>query len=228
MPISVIVAQPSPMASELLSAALNQHRKHFRVVATVSSSQELLKQVAEHHPQIALINMSLEDGPTSGLRALRELRARNGATRAVVLMDSPDRGKVVDAFSAGARGVVCETSSLRLLCKCLRCVHAGQTWADSTQLEWVCDALWEREPARIVSAKGIPLLTKREEQIVYLVAEGLPNLEISAKLGVSEHTVKNHLFRIYEKLGISNRVELVLYALSKRQSLRDRDDPPHD
>jgi DNA-binding NarL/FixJ family response regulator len=212
------------MASELLSAALNQHRKHFQVVAKVSSSKELLKQVAEHHPQVVLINVGLEDGPTSGLRALRELRACNGATRAVMLLDSPDPGKVIDAFSAGARGVVCETSSLRLLCKCLRCVHAGQTWADSTQMQWVCEALAEREPARIVSAKGIPLLTKREEQIVYLVAEGLPNLEISAKLGVSEHTVKNHLFRIYEKLGISNRVELVLYALSKRDAPRVGDD----
>jgi DNA-binding CsgD family transcriptional regulator len=69
----------------------------------------------------------------------------------------------------------------------------------------------------VVSAKGIPLLTRREEQIVGMVIEGLPNQEIAVKLGVSAHTVKNHLFRVYEKLGISNRVELVLYAQSSRQ-----------
>jgi len=107
------------------------------------------------------------------------------------------------------------------LCKCLRSVHAGQISADGTQLQWICENLREREPARIVSAKGIPLLTKREGQIVHMVAEGLPNPEISSKLSVSEHTVKNHLFRIYEKLGISNRVELVLYALSRREGSRE-------
>jgi DNA-binding NarL/FixJ family response regulator len=205
------------MESELLSAALKRHRKHFDVVATVCSSKELLKQVAEHHLDVALVSAELLDGPRAGLKALRELRASNSGTRAVVLLDCSDPGKVVDAFSAGARGVISKASSLSVLCKCLRCVHAGQSWADSTQFQWICEALGEREPARIVSAKGVPLLTKREEQIVHMVAEGLPNPEISSKLGVTEHTVKNHLFRIYEKLGISNRVELVLYAFSSRE-----------
>jgi DNA-binding NarL/FixJ family response regulator len=209
------------MASEALCAALKQHHKHFDVVGTAFSSKELLKQVAEHQPQVTLVSADLQDGLTAGLKALRELHASNCSTRAVVLLDSPDLEKVVDAFSAGARGVVYKTSSLRVLCKCLRSVHAGQIWADSSQLQWIVKSLGAREPVRIVSAKGIPLLTKREAQIAHMVAEGLPNLEISSKLGVSAHTVKNHLFRIYEKLGISNRVELVLYALSSRDGSRE-------
>jgi len=216
--ISVIVAGRNAMATESLCAVLKKHRKYFDVVGTALSSKELLKQVAEHQPDVALVSAELQDGPTAGLRALRELHASKNATRPVVLLDSPDLGKAVDAFSAGARGVVCTTSSLRVLCECLRSVHAGQIWADSAQLEWICKALKEREPGRIVSAKGIALLTKREEQIAHMIGEGLPNLEISSKLGVSAHTVKNHLFRIYEKLGISNRVELVLYALSSTQA----------
>ncbi len=218
MAISIIVAGRNAMASESLCACLKKHRKHFDVVGTVLSSKELLKQVAQLQPDLVLVSAELQDGPTAGLKALRELRASKSGTRAVLLLDSPDLEKVVTAFSAGARGVVCTTSSLRVLCECLRSVHAGQIWADSAQLEWICKALREREPARIVSAKGIPLLTKREEQIAHMVGEGLPNLEISSKLGVSAHTVKNHLFRIYEKLGISNRVELVLYALSSREA----------
>jgi DNA-binding NarL/FixJ family response regulator len=213
------------MATELLSAALKQHRKHFDVVGTALSSTELLKQVAEHHPQVTLVTADLEDGPTAGLKSLRELRASNNGTHPVVLLDCSDSAKVLDAFSAGARGVVCKTSSLSVLCKCLRAVHDGQIWADSSQLRWICETLGKWEPAHIVSAKGIPLLSKREEQIAHMVAEGLPNHEISSKLGVSPHTVKNHLFRIYEKLGISNRVELVLYALSKRDASTGRDDP---
>ena len=224
MLISVIVAHRNLIASESLAAALKQRRNLFDVVATACSSKELLKQVAEHHPQVALINVHLEDGPTAGLRALRELPVSYSGIRVVVLLDSPDPGKVVDAFSAGARGVVSETSSLRELCKCVRCVHAGQTWADSSQVRWICEALREREPARIVSVKGISLLTKREEQIAQMIAQGMPNPEISSKLGVTEHTVKNHLFHIYEKLGISNRVELVLYAFGRRDASRGHGD----
>ena len=225
MAISVIVAGRNAMATESLCAVLKKHRKYFDVVGTALSSKELLKQVAEHQPDVALVSAELQDGPTAGLRALRELHASKNATRPVVLLDSPDLGKAVDAFSAGARGVVCKTSSLSVLCKCLRAVHDGQIWADSSQLRWICETLGKWEPAHIVSAKGIPLLSKREEQIAHMVAEGLPNHEISSKLGVSPHTVKNHLFRIYEKLGISNRVELVLYALSKRDASTGRDDP---
>jgi DNA-binding NarL/FixJ family response regulator len=114
--------------------------------------------------------------------------------------------------------------------KCIQSVHEGQIWADSTQLQWIFETLGEKEPARIVSARGIPLLTKREEQIVNMIAEGLPNREVAVKLGVSAHTVKNHLFRIYEKLGVSNRVELVLYALSslERSQGSSGQTPPSD
>ena len=205
------------MLSEVLCASLKQHRKHFDVVGSAVSSKELLKKIAEHQPQVTLISIDLQDGPTAGLKVIRELHSSNSATRSVLLLDCADSGKVVDAFSAGARGVVCRTSSLRELYKCLRSVHAGQIWANSEELQWIVKTLGDREPVRVVSAKGIPLLTRREEQIVHMVAEGLPNHEISSKLGVSPHTVKNHLFRIYEKLGVSNRVELVLYALSSHE-----------
>ena len=83
------------------------------------------------------------------------------------------------------------------------------------ELHWVLKALMDRHPVRVVSALGNPLLTQRQEQIVRMVVEGLPNGEISSKLHVSPHTVKNHLFRIYEKLGVSSRVELILYAMSR-------------
>jgi DNA-binding NarL/FixJ family response regulator len=72
----------------------------------------------------------------------------------------------------------------------------------------------------MVSAKGVPLLSRREKQVATMVVEGLTNLEIAGKLGVSAHTVKNHLFHIYEKLGISNRIELNLYATASRERSR--------
>jgi len=218
MPISVIVAQRTAMAAQLLCHALKQQRKHFVVVGCVHTPNELLKQIAEHHPDVAVISSILQGDPEGGLKVVRELRNSGSITRPIVLLDCSDSQQVIDSFSAGTKGVVCQTDPFELLFKCIRCVHAGQIWANSRELQCIVKALGDREPVRVVSAKGIPLLSQREEQIVKMVVEGLPNREIAVKLGVSAHTVKNHLFRVYEKLGISNRAELGLYA----QSSRDR------
>jgi len=223
--ISLVVAAPSALGNEMLYRAFKQRRKQFNVVACALTRKDLLKQVAEHQPDVALVSARLEDAPRAGFQALRELRLTRSSTRAIVLLDCSEPEQVIEAFSHGARGVFCTREGFEVLCKCIRSVHAGQVWADSGQLQWVVQALGEREPVSIVSATGTPLLTKREEQIVRMVTEGLPNSEISTSLGLSAHTVKNHLFRIYEKLGVSNRVELVLYALSGRDASRGEDDP---
>jgi DNA-binding NarL/FixJ family response regulator len=202
----------------MLRRAFKRRRKQFNVVACALSRKDLLKQVAKHQPDVALISPSLQDEQAAGLQALRELRRTRSSTRVVMLLDRSEPEQVIEAFSDGARGVFCMSQGFEMLCKCIRSVHAGQVWADSNQLRWVVEALGEREPARIASATGTPLLTKREEQIVRMVTEGLPSGEISKSLHLSAHTVKNHLFRIYEKLGVSNRVELLLCALSRREA----------
>lgn len=209
----------------MLCRAFKRRRKQFNVVACALTRKDLLKQVAQHQPDVALISATLEYEPRAGLQALPELRLTRSSTRAIVTFNCCEPEQVIEAFSHGARGVFCTSEGFEVLCKCIRSVHAGQVWADSSQLQWVVRALGEREPARIVSAIGTPLLTKREEQIVRMAAEGMPNSEIRTTLGLSAHTVKNHLSRIYEKLGVSNRVELVLYALSRRDASRGADDP---
>ena len=218
MPISIVVAQRTALAGQLLCRALKGQRRHFVVMCCVDKPNELLKQVAAHHPDIAVISATLEGDPTGGLKVVQELRNNGEITRPIVLLDSSDSQLVIDAFSAGAKGVVSQAEPLKVLCKCIRSVHAGQIWANSQELQWVVKTLGDRQPAHMVSTKGLSLLTKREEQIVNMAVEGLPNREIALKLGVSAHTVKNHLFQAYEKLGISNRAELGLYA----QSGRDR------
>jgi DNA-binding NarL/FixJ family response regulator len=215
-PISVIIAQRSLMAGQTLCRALKVQRKNFTVVGCVQKPEDLLKQAAELHPDVAVISAFLDGDPDGGLKALRKLRVSATTTRAIVLLECSDAKQAFDAFSEGAKGVVCRSDAFEALCKGIQCVHAGQIWADTSQLQWIFETLRDREPPRIVGAKGIPLLTKREEQIAQMVAEGMPNQAISSNLGISLHTVKNHLFRIDAKLGISNRVELVLYALSSR------------
>jgi DNA-binding NarL/FixJ family response regulator len=134
-------------------------------------------------------------------------------------LDSYDRDLVVDALRAGARGLFCRANEpFRALCRCISVVHQGQLWASTEQVGYMIEALKSVTPKRVINAKGEGLLTPREDQVVDLVAEGTCNREIAQQLGVKENTVKKSLLRIYDKVGVSNRVELVLYALTHRST----------
>jgi DNA-binding NarL/FixJ family response regulator len=100
------------------------------------------------------------------------------------------------------------------LARCIQCVSEGQIWANSRELRYLLEALGEALPLRVIDARGAALLSRRELEVVRCVAEGLSNREIAQRLGLTEHTVKNYLFRIFDKLGVSKRVEVVLYAYS--------------
>jgi DNA-binding NarL/FixJ family response regulator len=132
------------------------------------------------------------------------------------LLDEPTPERVVEAFRVGARGIFNRRDSLPQLLRCLQAVHSGQIWAGSKELGYVLDVLTSQSPLRVVNAKGEHLLSEREQQVVAMIVEGMTNKEISRQLGISEHTVKNHIFRIFDKLGISSRVELLLYVLTPR------------
>ena len=214
--IAVLVADSNRMGCQLLASALKHRPYHFNVITYAVTSAEILNAVKKQAPHVALISENLQDGALLGFKVLRELRASHPKTRAVMLLDSPDRDLVVDAFRGGARGVFCRADSIGRLCKCVYSVHKGQIWASSNELQFLLEALAEALPLRVVNAQGINLLTKREGQVVHLVAEGLTNRGISRELSLSEHTVKNYLFRIFDKLGVSTRVELILCTFSKQ------------
>jgi DNA-binding NarL/FixJ family response regulator len=95
-------------------------------------------------------------------------------------------------------------------------VHQGQIWARAPELHFLVDALVESSPPRFLNAEGAALLTEREQGVVRLVAEGLTNRDIGRQMNLSENTVRNYMFRIFDKLGTSNRVELALYAVQRK------------
>ena len=223
MATSLVLALPSNVACETLCRALSGCRGKFHVLGWTVDATEALKQITDHDPDVALISAALQDGPKAGFKVLRELRVSRHSTPVIMLLDRSDQDVVVHAFSAGAKGVLFRTDGFSVVCKGILSVHAGQIWASSGQVQFIVEALAERGPLSVLDVKGRPLLTKREEVIVRMVAEGLPNLQISSALHLSPHTIKNHLFHIYEKLGVSNRVELILYALS---SSRTTSQPP--
>ena len=213
-PIRVVVADANLLGCGLVSAGLSR-RSQFVVVGYATSARELLRLIDNCAPEVALISCTLQDGEFSGISVLAEIRAKYPGVRIVLLIDRSEPEVVVQAFRAGARGVFARSEShFKWLCKCVLCVHQGQIWANTQQFEFMLDAVAHAPSLRVVDADGAKLLTKREEDLLRLVADGLGNRDIARQLSLSEHTVKNYMFRIFEKLGISNRVELVLYALT--------------
>jgi DNA-binding NarL/FixJ family response regulator len=215
--VSVLIGDESRIGCQLLQRALSRSRFRFEVVGSAVSCPEVLSSLKGKQVDVAVINQSLQEGPFAGFQLLTEIRESFPQTRIVILLNSANCDLVVDAFRGGAKGVFCRAESLEALCKCIQSVHRGQVWANSNQLSFLLEAFERSCPLRAVDFSGRPLLTKREDEVASLVAEGLSNREVCLKLGLSEHTVGNYLFRIYNKVGVSSRVELVLYLLRQRQ-----------
>jgi DNA-binding NarL/FixJ family response regulator len=211
--ISVVIADIDRLASALLSALVDEH-PDFVVVGTVDNRSSLLS-VVRQRADVALLGLDLADGPQSGLAVLPMLHEADPQLRVVLLLNRAEPHSVIEAMHSGARGILLRSEfEPAVLFKCLHRVHEGQIWLNTE--EWECVlAAWTQTPhLRVVDAEGAKLLSNREEAVVQLVADGLSNREIARQLSLSEHTVKNYLFRIFDKLGISNRVELVLYAIT--------------
>ena len=209
--LSVLIVNGDNMGGELLATALRRGRNHFEVAALVGDSVEISRRLPKYKPQVALINAELRDGPRAGFEILLRLREIHPTARVVMLFDDCHRELVIDALQKGARGIFYRSHSLRALSKCIRAVHDGQIWAGNREIECLIDALAHLNPLRFSSADGKHLLTRREEDVVRLVAEGMKNREIAESLQVTKHAIRNYLYHIFDKLGISTRVELVLY-----------------
>jgi len=218
--ISVLVAESCAMNCELMATALERNGSGLAVVASATDASEVMNSYATAAPDICLVGANLKDGISSGFKATRELRNQSPDARVILLLDVEQPQPVVDAFRAGAVGVFSREEPFDFLCKSIQKVHEGQFWISNRQIQYLVDSLKDSQPS-ITDAKGTQLLTKREQGLVHLVAEGRTNKEISRELNLSEHTVRNYLFRIFNKLGTSNRLELALYAINHGQIMRD-------
>ena len=216
--IRVLAADSTRMSSQLLAEALAQDRQ-FEVTGIEPKGSSILDAVAQKRPHVVLVSAALEDSATLGFDLTRQLSTSYPQIRVVLLMDTSSRSAVVEAFRCGAQGVFSRTESSKTLAKCISNVHQGQVWANSEELRYLLDAFRDSEPMKLVDSRGEALLSKREQDVVRCVAEGLSNREIASRLKLTEHTVKNYLFRIFDKLGVSSRVEVVLYVFRLRKDL---------
>ena len=215
-----MVADAVAMSCQLLVDALQLSQRYDAVAATTPEDVVLALDRARF--DVVLISPSFSPSALEGLRFMGEVRELHRELSIVALLDTMERNLVVEAFRCGAHGVFFRSDSFQALCKCILCVHAGQVWATSAELGFVLEALVDPLASQTRGLPSLRQLSKREEEIALMVAEGFSNRQISERLDLSEHTIKNYLFRVFEKLGVSTRVELTLYALKRGKVPRTR------
>jgi DNA-binding NarL/FixJ family response regulator len=182
------------------------------IVGEAANGNECIKMLGKLKPDILLLDLRMPE--KDGLGVLEEVNFDTLPTRVIVLTAAEDDRDVVRAMRLGARGVVLKQSASDLLLKSIRKVYDGEIWLDNRMTAEVIDAF--KKSAEGGQRREKPLLSDREKEIVQLVAQGFRNREIGEKLFISEQTVKNHLHNIFDKLGVSDRLELALYAIHHR------------
>jgi DNA-binding CsgD family transcriptional regulator len=143
------------------------------------------------------------------------MRSLHPNIKGVILLESSRSQDILDCFRAGARGIFSKHDRLENLGKCIRRVYEGQVWARSVELAVVLEALANLPMVHATNHKGVDLLSSREREVTQYVASGMTNTEIAQALGLSRHTVKNYLFRIFDKVGVSSRTELICHTMSR-------------
>lgn len=223
--IRILILHGNLLAGELISKEFNR-QADFRRVLRTATVEAAIEEIPRHDVGVVLISSKLRESNSTpenagALAAIERLHSVFPHLKLILLMAEPDRSTVTAAFRNGARGVFHSVrSDLDALLKCVRCVHAGQIWASTAELELVMRAL--KQPARAEPPHAV--LTTREKDVVRLLVAGMTNRDIAHELRLSEHTVKNYMFRIFDKVGVSSRVELLLYAVRHLQDVAaDRD-----
>jgi DNA-binding NarL/FixJ family response regulator len=206
----VIIFDQSQMGCELLAQELEKSTFGIQVVGWSVSSQNIDAELARM-ADVALISCALKEGPASGFTVLRALQGLK-SVRCVMLLNNDSRELVLDAFRWGVCGICGRNDSCEILCKCVHQVHEGQVWANNNQVHYLLKAFEAEGPRLRGYAAKFPL-TKREQEIVALVISGKTNRDIALQLSLSEHTIKSHLFRLFRKLAVSSRSELVTHTL---------------
>jgi two-component system nitrate/nitrite response regulator NarL len=179
----------------------------FEVVARSTTAEAALKAVQEHRPDILVLDLVMPGH--DGMWVLRELSELNLPTRTVLLTAHVEETRLVEAIRLGVWGIVLKEMAPRMLMECVRKVHAGEKWLEQQSVTRAMERMQKRESE---IDRLTRLLTPRELEIVRLASEGLRNKEIGERLSITEGTVKIHLHNIYEKLGVTGRSQLILYA----------------
>ena len=208
--IRIVVADDHPIFRDGLCRLLALE-EDFEVVAQAQDGRQVLDVLQQHEPDILLLDLKMPG--LDGLATLQRLQIAKNKTRVIVLTASDDKNEFVQAMKLGTSGIVLKQTATELLIKSIRKVHAGEIWLDSHTTAAVIRQFVANDEAQPSVHSLVPPPPTREREIVALVAQGFKNKEMAEKMFISEQTVKNHLHNIFDKLGVSDRLELALYAI---------------
>src|ERR1700719_718378 len=184
----------------------------IRVVGQAETLLQTQSAVAKFSADVLIFEAALTPNP---VEAVVNLLRQNPSLRVVVVTPGADQDLTLDLFRRGAHGIVSREVEPELLVECLRKVVAGETWLDSTGVRWVLDA-YRNQNNRPTGSRPKVQLTPKEMLIVSCVTQGMKNKEIALRVGTTEQVVKNYLRKVYDKLGVADRLELALFCLHNR------------
>jgi len=204
--ISLVLADGHPLVLQGMLHLFGSE-PDFDVLACCGSEQETRRAVDRYQPDVVVVDLRLPE--RGGLAMLGDLLVEHPSTRTVLLTNGATVEEMAQALGLGVHGVVTVALASQLLVKCIRHVHEGARWLEHASVSVVLTHMARRDS----SLKQLRnALTRRELQILELVARGLRNKEITAQLNITEGTVKIHLHNICTKLGLKSRLDLVLHA----------------
>jgi DNA-binding NarL/FixJ family response regulator len=182
----------------------------IRVVGQAETLVQAQSAVKKFSCDVVIFEAALAPNP---VEVIAEMLRQNPEVRFVVVTPGADEDLTLDLFRRGAHGIVSREVEPELLVECLRKVAAGETWLDAQAIRWVMEA-YRNQNSRPSGAKPKVQLTPKETLIVSCVTQGMKNKEIALRVGTTEQVVKNYLRKVYDKLGVADRLELALYCLS--------------
>lgn len=215
--IRVLIADDHPIVRDGIRRLL-ELEDDIEVVGEAADGRQAIDQVVQRDPDVVLLDLRMPQ--LDGLAALQAIQAANNRCKVIVLTASEDKNEFVQAMKLGCSGIVLKQTAPELIVKSIRKVNAGEIWLDSHTTAAVMRQFASPSAdlgGGLSPSKGRERspLSAREREIVALVAQGYKNKEMAEKMFISEQTVKNHLHNIFDKLGVSDRLELALYAIHK-------------
>lgn len=184
----------------------------IRVVAQTENLAQTQAAVQKFPPDILLFEVALS--PTPG-EAISEILSRSPNSRVIAVGNDIGEHETVDFLRRGVTGILTRSVSPDLLVRCVRKVHSGETWLDNRGVNWVIEA-YRAQAQQLMAPRNQPRLSEKELQIISGVTQGMKNKDIAQEIGTTEQVVKNYLRKVYDKLGVSDRLELALYCMHHR------------
>ena len=181
----------------------------IRVVAQVETLVNLYSALQRYPTDVVILEGQLIAGT---IDAIPELVRQHPEAKLIVQVSEADESNTVELYRRGVRGVVPRSISPDLLVKCVRKIAEGETWIDNQSISWVIEA-YRSQATSLTDPKVQPKLSKKELAIISCITRGMRNKEIAYQIGTTEQVIKNYLRKVYDKLGVSDRLELALYCL---------------